>query len=85
MEQLDNGNTSHQFGNMLKQALKMGGTWRDSEDWSVQSVQQISHQYAGLKNLAATCYINSLLQQLFFIDSFSSNILSIEADKIDDK
>ena len=45
----------------------------------------MSHNFTGLKNLAATCYINSLLQQLFFIDSFSSNLLAVEAEKIDDK
>lgn len=45
----------------------------------------MSHTYSGLKNLAATCYINSLLQQLFFIDSFSSQILSVNANKIEDK
>ena len=63
----------------------MGSSWRKSEDWAISPVKQVSHQYSGLKNLAATCYINSLLQQLFFIQSFSSQILSINAEKIDDK
>jgi uncharacterized UBP type Zn finger protein len=76
---------SHQFGVMVNQALKMGSSWRNGEDWAIQPIKQVSHTFTGLKNLAATCYINSLLQQLFFIDSFSSNLLAVEADKIDDK
>lgn len=35
--------------------------------------------------MAATCYINSLLQQLFYIKNFSSQLLNVDSDKIDDK
>jgi uncharacterized UBP type Zn finger protein len=57
----------------------MGSSWRKTEEWSISPVKQVYHEYSGLKNLAATCYINSLLQQLFFIESFSSHILAIDA------
>ncbi len=71
--------------NLINRAIKMGSSWRKTEDWSISPVKQLSHEYSGLKNLAATCYINSLLQQLFFIESFSSQILSIDAEQIEDK
>ena len=77
LEAVDSGNGSLQLGNVLQQALKQGGAWRASEDWNIQPIKQVAHSFSGLKNLAATCYINSLLQQLFFIDSFSSHLLSI--------
>jgi len=38
--------------------------------------------YVGLKNFGATCYVNSMLQQLFMMPSFRRLILSIPADKI---
>jgi len=34
--------------------------------------------YVGLKNLGATCYLNSLLQQLFFIRDIRERILGLE-------
>ena len=39
---------------------------------------------SGLKNLAATCYMNSLLQQLFFLDTFSSHLMAVDSARIDD-
>mmetsp|Transcript_99379 Transcript_99379/g.290069 ORF Transcript_99379/g.290069 Transcript_99379/m.290069 type:complete len:1088 (+) Transcript_99379:52-3315(+) len=37
---------------------------------------------AGLKNLGATCYLNSLLQYLFFNADFRQNLLRMECDSI---
>ena len=37
-----------------------------------------------MKNLAATCYINSLLQQLFFIKKFSEPLLAVDGKGIED-
>jgi len=47
--------------------------------------KQNPHLFTGLKNLAATCYINSLLQQLYFIEDFRNEIIAVDAKKIDDK
>ena len=43
--------------------------------------------FVGLKNAGATCYMNSLLQQLFMIDEIRSSILQVEGaahDNMDD-
>lgn len=58
------------------------GAWRKQSEWSVEPVVLKNKKYSGLKNLAATCYINSLLQQLFYIKSFSSQLLSIDSEMI---
>ena len=63
----------------------MGGSWRRQDEWSITPTKQVTHKYTGLKNLAATCYINSLLQQLFFLENFRDQIISIDAQTIDDK
>jgi ubiquitin C-terminal hydrolase len=61
------------------------GSWRKQYDWQIEPVQFINKSFTGLKNLAATCYINSLLQQLFYIKNFSSQLMAIDSDKIEDK
>jgi ubiquitin C-terminal hydrolase len=61
------------------------GSWRKQHDWQIEPVQFINKSFTGLKNLAATCYINSLLQQLFYIRNFSSQLMAIDSDKIEDK
>mmetsp|Transcript_14997 Transcript_14997/g.26278 ORF Transcript_14997/g.26278 Transcript_14997/m.26278 type:complete len:2933 (+) Transcript_14997:175-8973(+) len=38
-------------------------------------------QFTGLKNQGATCYMNSLLQQLYHIRSFSQELLTIKAEE----
>lgn len=63
----------------------MDGSWRKQDAWWLAPTKQVSHKYTGLINLAATCYINSLLQQLFFIDTFRDEIIGINAQNIDDK
>jgi uncharacterized UBP type Zn finger protein len=55
------------------------GTWRKQFEWRISPVKIGSKKYTGLKNLAATCYINSLLQQLFFIKGFSQQLMAIDA------
>ena len=44
------------------------GFWRRQNQWFVKSFKKRQKDTkVGLKNLAATCYINSLLQQLYYI------------------
>jgi len=41
------------------------------------------HSYAGLKNQGATCYMNSMIQQVFNISAFKYLFLAAD-DKVDE-
>jgi uncharacterized UBP type Zn finger protein len=60
------------------------GAWRKQFEWSISPVELVNKKYTGLKNLAATCYINSLLQQLYQIKSFSYELMNVNPDEIKD-
>jgi len=67
------------------QPIHAKGAWRTkrTSDWNI--MPEISEKsatgYVGLKNLGCTCYMNSLLQQLFMIPSFRNDILAVEDPK----
>lgn len=46
----------------------------------VRNTNAIKTGYCGLKNLSATCYINSFIQQLFNIPPIRNTILSINVE-----
>ena len=40
--------------------------------------------YVGLKNGGATCYINSVLQQLYAVPGVAEQLLAVNLDKVDE-
>lgn len=61
------------------------GAWRRQFDWYIEPIEIVNKKFTGLKNLAATCYMNSLLQQLFYIKNFSTQLMAIDSSQIEDK
>lgn len=74
-------NTHLEIANKFKQLL-LGAFWRTNSimDWNISpfNMEKSFTGYVGLKNLGCTCYMNSLIQQLFMIPYFREEILNIE-------
>jgi len=47
--------------------------------------EKSSTGYVGLKNLGCICYMNSLFQQIFMVQSLRNDLLSIPDKGSDDK
>ena len=47
------------------------------KNWELESKEMIKGKYIGLKNMTATCYLNSIIQQLYMIPMFRETILKI--------
>ena len=75
---------SRSLSERIVETMRAGGSWRQPDEWSIAVMKHEQHTFCGLKNLAATCYINSLLQQLFFIDDFRNQLINLDAEAIED-
>ena len=55
------------------------GFWKtyNYKNWELESKEMIKGKYVGLKNMTATCYLNSIIQQLYMIPMFRETILKI--------
>ena len=56
------------------------GFWRKKKDWEIRYIDTNKKEFVGLKNMASTCYMNSILQQLFMIPMLRESILNIGKD-----
>ncbi|EGR28119.1 ubiquitin carboxyl-terminal hydrolase family protein, putative [Ichthyophthirius multifiliis] len=61
--------------------------WRIKQkiNWQIrieqeQQNEQNTNQFVGLKNLGSTCYMNSLIQQLYMIKEFSQNLMKVKIE-----
>jgi ubiquitin C-terminal hydrolase len=64
----------------LRTNLLSKAYWRSRApaDWRIQpALSKGKNAYVGLKNLGCTCYLNSLMQQLFMIREFSDSIIKV--------
>ena len=55
------------------------GFWKtfNVKNWELESRDMQKGKYVGLKNMTATCYLNSIIQQLYMIPIFRETILKI--------
>ena len=60
---------------------------REARLWSYEprALQKPAHQYTGLVNQGATCYLNSFLQQMYHIPAFRHGLLSSPDPSADPK
>ena len=59
------------------------GFWKNKslKNWELDTSEINKQKYIGLKNLSSTCYMNSILQQIFMIPMLRETILSIKNAK----
>ena len=59
------------------------GYWKNNslKNWELDTSETNKQKYIGLKNLSSTCYMNSILQQIFMIPMLRETILSIKNSK----
>ena len=59
------------------------GFWKNNsiKNWELDTSETNTQKYIGLKNLSSTCYMNSILQQIFMIPMLRETILSIKNSK----
>ena len=56
------------------------GFWKtyNYKNWEIEFKEMQKGKYIGLKNMTSTCYLNSIIQQLFMIEMFRETIIKIE-------
>ena len=56
------------------------GFWKtfNHKNWELDSKEMIKGKYVGLQNMSSTCYLNSIMQQLYMIPMLRESILKIK-------
>ena len=57
--------------------------WQKSQDFEMNFNEKDKKEFIGLRNMSSTCYMNSILQQIFMIPMLRETILNINTDKQD--
>ena len=60
--------------------LNKTGFWKtyNIRNWLIECNEMPKGKYIGLKNMTSTCYLNSIIQQLFMIPTLRETIIKIE-------
>jgi len=72
------------YSEIVDKLMSMQGNqnWRTEKpsDWHIvcEVPKELDIHYTGLINMGATCYVNSVIQQLFMLPEFSGDILRLE-------
>jgi ubiquitin carboxyl-terminal hydrolase 9/24 len=66
--------------------FNLNPSWRTNKDidWNISLMEEKSSTgYVGIKNLGCICYMLSLFQQLFMIQGFRNDLLSVKDPNFD--
>lgn len=76
----DNKNLLEIFVSFITPKLQHA-EWRRNtlSSWALEQQKKEKKYFCGLQNLAATCYINCLFQQLFMIKIFSDKFINVDS------
>ena len=60
--------------------LNKTGFWKtyNVQNWEIEYEEMHKTKYVGLKNMTSTCYLNSIIQQLYMIPTFRETIIKID-------
>ena len=60
--------------------LNKTGFWKtyNVQNWEIEYEEMNKKKYVGLKNMTSTCYLNSIIQQLYMIPTFRETIIKID-------
>jgi len=78
LKNIENDDMYLKIVKMLNKYHQMG-FWQtyNIKNWELESRDMQKGKYVGLKNMTATCYLNSIIQQLYMIPIFRETILKI--------
>ena len=78
LQNISNNDLYFQIVEILNKYHQLG-FWKtyNMKNWDLESKEMQKGKYVGLKNMTATCYLNSIIQQLYMIEMFRETILKI--------